>query len=231
MTSADTFRVSSPLPGVGEGQGEGARRMITNSVGCLTVTPSLTLPRPRGRGQDEVRTDGELALNPHQGNNPCTIYENGVYDLEFNAVLPFLQENHMAVITTVTASGKAQSTVVSAGPHEGKMVVVSRAETLKIKHIRRTGRCTVTCINPQTMRYATVEGAATVQGFDNTAPDKLLALLRAAYIAVGRDPERMGDFDKTMRDENRAVILISPDSVYGSLQNAAQRAAAAQASS
>lgn len=135
----------------------------------------------------------------------------------------------MAVITTVTASGKAQATVVSAGPYEGKMAVVSRAETLKIKHIRRTGRCTVTVLNPQTMRYATVEGVATVHGWDNTSPETLLALLRAAYIAVGRDPGRMGDFDQTMRDENRAVILISPDSVYGSLQNAAQRAAAARA--
>ena len=161
------------------------------------------------------------------GNNPCTVYEKWSQHLDFNEVLPFLQENHMAVATTITSAGRAQATVVSAGPYEGKMAFVSRGDTLKVKHVRRNGRCAVTCINPANMRYATVEGAATVHGFDNTEPKVLLAMLRAAYIAVGRDPGRMGDFDKTMRDENRAVILVSPDSVYGSLQNAAQRAAAA----
>src|SRR5262249_41748292 len=114
----------------------------------------------------------------------------------------------MAVVTTVTSKGRAQATVVSAGPYQDKMAFVSRGETLKVKHVQRTGRCTVTCLNPQTMRYATIEGRAVVHGFDNTDEAMLLKMLHDVYAAVGRNPDGMSAFDQTMRDEHRAVILI-----------------------
>lgn len=148
--------------------------------------------------------------------------------MEFNEVIPFLQENHLAVVTTLSSSGKAQATVVSAGPHEGRMAFVSREDTLKVRHARRGSRCTVTVIRPDTMRYLTVEGPATVHGWDNTRPEVLLPLLRQAYKAVGRDPEGIKDFDRTMQDERRTVVLVTPERVYGSLQTAAQRAAQAE---
>ena len=45
------------------------------------------------------------------------------------------------------------------------------------------------------------------------APD-LLALLRQVYAAVGRPPQTGTDFDKTMEEEQRTVVLVAPERIY-----------------
>ena len=142
--------------------------------------------------------------------------------MEYSEVLPFLQENNLAVATTVGTSGRVQATVVSAGPHEGKVALVSREETIKVSNARKGSRCTVTVVRPDTRRYVTIEGPATVYGWDNTSPEVLLPMLRRVYVALQRHPERFEDFDRTMREERRTVILVAPERVYGSLHSTGQ---------
>ena len=137
--------------------------------------------------------------------------------MEFGEVLPFLQQTHLGVATTIGRAGRAQATVVTTGTYDGRMAFVSRGHTIKIRNVRKTGRCLVTVIKPDTGRYVTVEGPATVHGWDDGDPAALLALLRNVYTAVGRSPGRWADFDGTMREEQRTVVLISPERVYGSL--------------
>ena len=136
--------------------------------------------------------------------------------MELSEVLPFLEENHLAVVTTVGASGKAQSTVVSAALYDGKVSFVSRGGTMKVKNGRRSGRCSVTLIRPHDTRYVTVEGPAVVHGWDDTPPEALLSLLRGAYGAAGRDTDA-DDFESRMREEQRTVVLVTPERVYGSI--------------
>ena len=136
--------------------------------------------------------------------------------MELSEVMPFLEENHLAVVTTVGASGQAQSTVVSAAFFDGKMSFVSRARTLKVKNVRRSGRCSVTLIRPHDTRYVTVEGPAAARGWDDTPPEELLSLLRGAYGAAGRKTDA-DDFESRMREEQRTVVLITPERVYGSI--------------
>ena len=136
--------------------------------------------------------------------------------MELSEVLPFLEENHLAVVTTVGASGKAQSTVVSAALYDGKMSFVSRGHTMKVKNVRRSGRCSVTLIRPHDTRYVTVEGPAVAHGWDDTPPEELLSLLRGAYGAAGRDTAA-DDFESRMREEQRTVVLVTPERVYGSV--------------
>jgi len=57
-----------------------------------------------------------------------------------------------------------------------------------------------------------------VHGWDDGSPEAHLALLRGVYAAVGRPPERWEDFDRTMREEDRTVVLLSPERVYGRLE-------------
>src|SRR5687767_15884680 len=108
--------------------------------------------------------------------------------MEFNEVLPFLEANHTAIVSTVTGSGAAQATVVSAGPFEGQIAFISRGQTVKVKNAAKRGRATVTVLRPADNRYVTVEGPATVSSWDNTDRAELLALLRNVYSAMGRPP-------------------------------------------
>jgi len=137
--------------------------------------------------------------------------------VDFNEVLPFLEQNHTAVVSTVTPSGSAQATVVSAGPYEGQIAFVSRGNTVKVKNALKRGRATVTVLRKTDNRYVTIEGPATVHGWDNTSGSDLLSLLRKVYTATGRPPERWEDFDGAMEKEQRTVVLVSPQRVYGSL--------------
>ena len=137
--------------------------------------------------------------------------------MDFSEVLPFLDENHTAVVSTVSSSGAAQATVVSAGPYDGHVAFVSRGTTVKVRNASRSGRATVTVLRKADNRYVTVEGPATVRGWDNTSRADLLALLRQVYIAVGRAPKPGADFDKTMEEEQRTVVLVAPKRIYASL--------------
>ncbi len=136
--------------------------------------------------------------------------------MEFSEALPFLEENHMAVVTTIGQSGRAQSTVVSAAPLNGRMAFVSREGTSKVRNIRRGTRCAVTLIKPDTRRYVTVEGPATAQGFGDTDEAELLDLMGAAYVAAGRSLSAWDDFAGAMKEQQRAVLLVTPERVYGS---------------
>lgn len=138
--------------------------------------------------------------------------------MELAEALPFLEANHLAVVSTVDTAGRAQSTVVSAGVVDGQAAFVSRGETVKVRNARRSGHCSVTFINPENTRYVTVRGAASVHGWNDTDEAALLGLLRRAYAAAGRPPERWDDFDAAMREEQRTVVLVTPERVYGSLR-------------
>lgn len=135
--------------------------------------------------------------------------------MEFSEALPLLQENHTAVVSTVGPSGKVQATIVSSSVLDGKVAFASRGQTIKLKNIRRNGRAAITVIKLDTRRYATVEGPVTVHEWEDA--EKHLALLRDVYTAMGRAPENPDDFESAMRKDQRAVVLISPERVYGSL--------------
>lgn len=141
--------------------------------------------------------------------------------MELEEALPFMEANHFALVSTVGAAGHAQTTVVSAGLVDGQVAFVSRGDTVKVRNARRSGQCSVTLINPDNRRYVTAQGAAAVHGWDNTDEATLLDLLRRTYGAAGRPPESWNDFDASMRQEQRTVVLVTPERVYGSLRQRA----------
>ena len=136
--------------------------------------------------------------------------------MQFNDALEFLGREHSAVVTTHGRSGRAQSTIVRAGPFEGGMTFVVRGATVKLANLRRDPRCTVLTVSPDWRKYVTVEGGATVHAPDNTDPEELRLRLRSAFSAAGGTHDDWEEFDRTMLEEGRAVILVAPERVYGS---------------
>ncbi len=135
--------------------------------------------------------------------------------MEFSEAVPFLQAEHNAIVTTIGPAGNAQSTIVRAGPHEGKMAFVVRGATVKLKNLGKNPRCTVLTVKPDWSRYATVEGNATTHRPDNTDAEELRLLLRAAFAAAGGTHDDWDEYDRVMHEEQRAVVLVTPDRVYG----------------
>jgi PPOX class probable F420-dependent enzyme len=140
--------------------------------------------------------------------------------MEWKEALPLLQENHTGVAISVTPRGRAQATVVSTAVLEGKVGFASRGYTVKVKNIERTGRATVTVIKLDTRRYVSVEGPASVEPWQDTKEH--IKRLKELYVAMGRAPKGTDEqFAQQMRDEERNLVLVTPESVYGSLRSGA----------
>jgi PPOX class probable F420-dependent enzyme len=137
--------------------------------------------------------------------------------MEWKEALPLLQSNHTGVAISVTPKGRAQSTVVSTAVLDGKVGFASRSHTVKLKNIQRTGRATVTVIKLDTRRYVTVEGPASIEPWQDTPAH--IKRLKDLYGAMGRASKGDEEFAKQMRDEQRTLVLVTPERIYGSLRS------------
>ena len=135
--------------------------------------------------------------------------------MEFSDALAFLQEQHSSIVTTIGRSGRPQATILRAGPHEGKMAFVVRGDTVKLRNLARDPHCTVLTVETSWRRYVTVEGSAAVHGPDNTDAEELRLLLRTVFTAAGGTHDNWDEYDRVMREERRAVVIVTPERVYG----------------
>jgi PPOX class probable F420-dependent enzyme len=137
--------------------------------------------------------------------------------MEWKEALPLLQGNHTGVAISVTPNGRAQSTVVSTALLDGKLGFASRPHTVKLKNIQRTGRAAVTVIKLDTRRYVTVEGPASIEPWQDTPAH--IKRLKDLYVAMGRALKGDEEFARQMRDEQRSLVLVTPERLYGSLRH------------
>ena len=87
---------------------------------------------------------------------------------------------------------------------------------MKLKNIGRTGRAAITAIQLDDRRYVTVEGPASVEPWQDTAEH--IKRLKDFYVSMGRLPKGTDEqFAEQMRDEERSLILVTPEHLYGSL--------------
>lgn len=135
--------------------------------------------------------------------------------MQFSDALDFLRQEHASVVTTIGKSGGAQSTIVRAGPYEGKMAVVVRGDTMKLRNLERDARCTVLTVQPDWRKSVTVEGTAELHGPSDTDPEVLRLLLRAAFVAAGGTHDDWDEYDRVMKEQARVVVLVTPVRVYG----------------
>jgi len=135
--------------------------------------------------------------------------------MNWQEALPLLQENHTAVAATVTPKGRAQCTIVSTAVLDGKVGVATRPHTVKEKNIARTGRATITVIKLDNRRYVTVEGPASIEPWQDTPAH--IKRLKDFYVSMGRAKGSHEEFAKQMREEQRSLILVTPEQIYGSL--------------
>jgi PPOX class probable F420-dependent enzyme len=136
--------------------------------------------------------------------------------MEWKEALPLLQQNHTGVAISVTPKGRAHSTIVSTALLDGKIGFASRSRTVKLKNIQQTGRATVTVIKLDNRRYVTVEGPASIEPWQDTPAH--IERLKDLYTAMGRAPKGTDEeFAEQMRDEQRSLVLVTPEHLYGSL--------------
>ena len=131
------------------------------------------------------------------------------------------QDQFLAVVSTVRSDATIQSSVVNAGilshPAGGAEVVgFVTAGRAKLTNLRIRPQLSVTFRSG--WQWATVEGRAEIIGPDDAHPDidaeGLRLLLRQVFTAAGGTHDDWDSYDRTMADERRAAVLVSPHRIY-----------------
>jgi PPOX class probable F420-dependent enzyme len=138
----------------------------------------------------------------------------------FEALVPL--EHGLSVVVTRRADHTPQATVVNAGvldhPTTGRRTVafVAAGGSRKLLHLRADPTITITA--RAGWQWATVEGAAELIGPDDPAPgvdaERLRTLLREIFTAAGGEHDDWDTYDRTMRDERRAAVLVTAHRIY-----------------
>ena len=135
--------------------------------------------------------------------------------MNYNDAHTFLSANFDAVVNTFRRSGAIQSSVVKAGAYQGGVVFVAIGSSVKLKNLRRDPRCTVTVVSPHWDRWCAVEGTVVIRDWENTDHEALRVELREAFVACGGDHDDWDEYDRVMREDRRAIVVVCADHVYG----------------
>jgi PPOX class probable F420-dependent enzyme len=131
-------------------------------------------------------------------------------------------DQFLAVVSTLRSDDSIQSSVVNAGvlahPVSGGDVVgfVTYGRT-KLANLRNRPQINVTF--RAGWQWAAVEGHAELLGPDDDHPDideeQLRLLLRAVFTAAGGTHDDWDAYDRTMVEQRRTAVLVSPSRLYG----------------
>ena len=127
-------------------------------------------------------------------------------------------DHGLAVVATTRRDGSVHASVVNAGvlddPLTNRPVVgfVASASTVKLRLLRRVRRAAV--VFRAGWEWVAVEGTIRLIGPDDLpdgfTADQLRQLLRDVFAAAGGTHEDWAEYDRVMRAERRAAVLVDP---------------------
>jgi PPOX class probable F420-dependent enzyme len=131
------------------------------------------------------------------------------------------RERFLAVVSTLRTDGTIQSSVVNAGvlPHPingSEVVAFVTYGKAKLANLRARPQVSVTFRSG--WEWATVEGRADLIGPDDPHPnvdaEALRLLLRRVFTAAGGTHDDWDAYDRSMREQRRTAVLITPTRIY-----------------
>lgn len=134
-------------------------------------------------------------------------------------------DHYLAVVATTRADGSVQASVVNAGvlPHpvtRAPMVGFVTYGPAKLANLRARPRASV--VWRAGWQWVTVEGPTELAGPDDPLPGleatRVPELLRDVFRAAGGTHDDWDTYDRTMKEERRAAVLVTPERVYTNRQ-------------
>lgn len=127
-------------------------------------------------------------------------------------------DSGLATVAVVRADGTPHVSLVNAGvldhPRTGEPVAgyVTYGK-VKLRALRQRPATSLTW--RVGWRWIAVDGDSEIVGPGDTDPESLRLLLREVFTACGGSHDDWDTYDRVMRDEGRAAVLVTPRRVYG----------------
>jgi PPOX class probable F420-dependent enzyme len=127
------------------------------------------------------------------------------------------QDTGLAIVSTLRADQTIQSSLVNTGIVGDRLAFVTYGP-VKLANLRARPQLSVAF--HRGWRYAVVEGRASLIGPDDPSPEVdaegLRRLLREIFTAAGGTHDNWDEYDRTMREQRRTAVLVTPTRIYGS---------------
>jgi PPOX class probable F420-dependent enzyme len=132
------------------------------------------------------------------------------------------QDHGLVGVSVVRADGTPHSSLVNAGvldhPTTGRPVVgYVTYGRVKLRNLRE--RPATSLLFRAGWRWVGVDGTSELVGPDDPAggvdAERLRLLLREVFTAAGGTHDDWDAYDRTMREERRTAVLVTPTRVYG----------------
>ncbi|MGX6603050.1 TIGR03618 family F420-dependent PPOX class oxidoreductase [Micromonosporaceae bacterium Da 78-11] len=131
-------------------------------------------------------------------------------------------DSGLAVVSTLRADQTIQASLVNTGiltyaQSPDPVLAFVTYGKVKLANLRKRPQVAVTF--RAGWQWASVEGRAVLAGPDDPQPwldqERLRLLLREIFTAAGGTHDDWSQYDRTMRDQGRTAVLITPSRVYG----------------
>jgi PPOX class probable F420-dependent enzyme len=132
------------------------------------------------------------------------------------------REQFLAIVATARADGSIQSSLVNAGSLDHPLTGLPALAfvtygAIKLANLRARPQVAVTFRSQWS--YATIEGRTELIGPDDPDPridaERLRLLLREIFTAAGGTHDDWDAYDRTMIDQRRTAVLVTPTRIYG----------------
>ena len=124
--------------------------------------------------------------------------------MDLDKARAFLRENHRGILATMRSDGRPQMSVVAVGvDDEGRAVISSREETVKVRLIRRDPRVSACVTSGDYWRWIQIDGTATVLEL----PQAMEPLVDYYRGINGEHPD-WDDYRRAMQEEHRVLLRI-----------------------
>ncbi len=130
--------------------------------------------------------------------------------------LDFVKENSFAVLSALRKNGAAQLSVVNTDPFRDGVAFTTPNGRAKLNNLRRDPQCSLLVSQNDWRGYVVLEGRATIMDAENTNADELRDAFREVFrVASHSEHPNWPEYDQAMIDDNRAIVIVVPDHVYG----------------
>jgi len=139
--------------------------------------------------------------------------------MELPEGLDFARSTRWSVLTTIRKNGRPQLSNVGHVIDEAGVIRISiTADRAKYKNILRESWVALHVTREDFYAYAVIEGSAELSPVAARADDATVDELVDHYRRLAGEHDNWDEFRKSMVDDRRAVVRITPHRAYGMLQ-------------
>jgi len=129
--------------------------------------------------------------------------------VQIQEALDFVAENHQAVLVTYRSNGALQSSPVTVGVGQDKVVISSRETAYKVRNLRRDPRATL-CVFTDNFygKWLQIDGTVDLLSL----PEAMEPLVEYYRRISGEHPD-WDEYREVMQKEKRLLVRVTPERV------------------